>query len=123
MQYLSRPVSGWLIVVFMYMTTALNTALAATGSAAAIEAGKQIAFDRKKGNCLSCHAMDDGISPGSIGPALASMKARYPNEAELREQIWDARINNPHTIMPPFGKHRILTPTEIEQLLEYLYTL
>jgi len=113
---LSSSITGALLMIL-----ALNPVFAATAGDA--EAGKQVALDRKKGNCLACHAMDNGISPGSVGPALLSMRARFPNKAELKQQIWDARINNPHTIMPPFGKHRILSETEIDQLVEYLYTL
>jgi len=115
---LSSSITGALLMIL-----ALNPAFAATAGGTAVEAGKQVAVDRKKGNCLACHAMGDGISPGSIGPALVSMRARFPNKDVLKQQISDARINNPHTIMPPFGKHRILSETEIDQLVEYLYTL
>lgn len=117
-QRLSGLIPGVLLLVLV-----LTPAFCPAQDSAAIEAGKQVALDRKKGNCLSCHAMDNGVSPGSVGPALVSMRARFPNKAELKQQIWDARINNPHTLMPPFGKHRILTDTEIDQLVEYLYTL
>ena len=85
--------------------------------------GKKIAFDRKKGNCLACHAMDDGEMPGNIGPPLIIMKARFPDRAVLKAQIWDATAKNSISIMPPFGKHHILTDNEIEKLLDYLYTL
>ncbi|ORU93789.1 MAG: sulfur oxidation c-type cytochrome SoxX [Cycloclasticus sp. symbiont of Bathymodiolus heckerae] len=85
--------------------------------------GKKIAFDRKKGNCLACHAMDDGDMPGNIGPPLIVMKTRFPDRAILKAQIWDATIKNPISIMPPFGKHHILSDAEIEKLLDYLYTL
>jgi len=85
--------------------------------------GKEIAFDRKKGNCIACHAMDDGDMPGNIGPALVSMRLRFPNRTRLKAQIWDASSNNPVSIMPPFGKHQILSAPEIEQLIDYLYTL
>ena len=64
----------------------------------AVQKGKEVAFDRKKGNCLACHAMDDGSLPGNIGPPLVAMKARYPNKADLRAQIWDATVANPNTI-------------------------
>ena len=85
--------------------------------------GKKVAFDRKKGNCLACHMMSDGALPGNIGPPLIAMKARYPDKAALRAQIWDATIANPNTIMPPFGKHRILTEKEVDLITEFVYTL
>jgi sulfur-oxidizing protein SoxX len=96
---------------------------AATSTASAVEEGKKIAFDRKKGNCLACHQMAGGTLPGDIGPPLVAMKARYPDKAKLREQIWDARKKNPHTIMPPFGPHGILSEKEIDLVTEFVYTL
>jgi sulfur-oxidizing protein SoxX len=95
------------------------------GAAAAdvIDLGKEIAFDRKKGNCLACHLMDDGASPGDIGPPLVAMKARFPDRATLRAQIWDAQVANPATRMPPFGKHQALSEKEIDAVVDYLYTL
>lgn len=87
------------------------------------EAGKQIAVDRKKGNCLACHVMGEGPLPGNIGPPLVAMKARFPDKAKLRGQIWDATQTNPNTMMPPFGRHEILTEEEIDKVVEYVYTL
>lgn len=96
----------------------------ASGSAYSKEMdGKTIAFDRTKGNCLACHAMDDGKMPGNIGPPLIVMKARFPERAILKAQIWDATAKNSTSIMPPFGKYHILTDGEIEKLIDYLYTL
>ena len=88
-----------------------------------IKYGKEVAFDRKKGNCLSCHMMDDGVSPGDLGPPLIAMKARFPDRAKLRAQIWDAQVANPGTRMPPFGKHQALSEKEIDAIVDYLYTL
>lgn len=85
--------------------------------------GKKVAFDRTKGNCLACHLMGDGESPGDIGPPLVAMKARFPDRAKLRAQIWDATVANPESIMLPFGRHHILTEKEIDQVVDYLYTL
>jgi sulfur-oxidizing protein SoxX len=85
--------------------------------------GKEVAFDRKLGNCLACHAMDDGDLAGNIGPPLISMKLRYPDKSKLRAQIWDATVNNPNTIMPPFGRHKMLTEEQIDQIVDYVYTL
>jgi len=88
-----------------------------------IAEGKAITFHRHKGNCLACHAIQGALLPGNIGPPLISMQDRYQNKSQLREQIWDASINNPHTIMPPFGKHKILTEEEIDKVVEFIYTL
>tara|TARA_R110002074_G_scaffold338790_2_gene509332 strand:- start:1401 stop:1739 length:339 start_codon:yes stop_codon:yes gene_type:complete len=85
--------------------------------------GKQIAFDRVKGNCLACHKIEGGESPGNIGPELSNMKQRYPDRSLLRQRIWDETQFNPFTVMPPFGKHRILTENEIDQVVDFIYSL
>jgi len=92
-------------------------------SADAVAEGKKVAFDRKKGNCLACHMIDDGALPGNIGPPLIAMKARFPDKGALRAQIWDPTVANPNTIMPPFGKHRVLTEKEVDLVTEFIYTL
>lgn len=99
--------------------------LASAGASAAsmVEEGKQIAEDRKKGNCLACHAMGDGQLPGNIGPPLVAMKARFPDESALRAQIADATQKNPNTMMPPFGRHNVLTDEEIDKITVYVHTL
>lgn len=89
----------------------------------AVVEGKRVAFDRRKGNCLACHMIDGGEMPGMSGPPLMMMKLRYPEPAKLRVQIWDATIRNPKTRMPPFGRHAILTEQEIDNIVEYLYSL
>lgn len=96
---------------------------AANSIKSVINEGKALAFDRKKGNCLACHVMGDGRLPGNIGPPIIAMKARYLDKAKLREQIYDARISNPHTIMIPFGPHGVLSEEEIDKITEYVYTL
>ena len=88
-----------------------------------VEKGKAVATDRKKGNCMSCHLMGDAALPGNIGPPLIAMKARFPDRDALRLQIWDATIKNPQTMMPPFGKHKVLSDAEIDAIVDYLYTL
>ena len=87
------------------------------------EQGKQLAMARDKGNCLACHAMDDGELAGNLGPPLVSMQLRFPDRAVLRAQIWDATERNPNTRMPPFGRHGILSEEEIDLIVDYLYTL
>lgn len=89
----------------------------------ALEQGKRLATERAKGNCLACHAIEDGQLPGNLGPPLLAMKLRFPDRERLRRQIYDAAINNRHSRMPPFGRHQILTAEEIELIIDYLYTL
>jgi len=85
--------------------------------------GKKVAEDRRKGNCFACHAYEGADMAGNIGPPLVAMKARYPDKQKLYNQIWDATKANPNTIMPPFGKHEILSDKEIKAITEWAYTL
>ena len=112
--------TGAFLSVLLLISSVLFGGIA---SADAIEDGKKVAFDRKKGNCLACHMIPGGSLPGNIGPPLVAMKARFPNKADLRAQIWDATAKNPNTIMPPFGKHQILTEKEVDLITEFIYTL
>ncbi|MCW9013224.1 MAG: sulfur oxidation c-type cytochrome SoxX [Gammaproteobacteria bacterium] len=88
-----------------------------------IAQGKKIAFDRKKGNCLACHYIEGGALPGNIGPPLIAMKGRFPDKSILRAQIWDSRVSNPNTLMPPFGPHEVMSKSEIDQVVEFIYSL
>ena len=85
--------------------------------------GKTLVTERSKGNCLACHVIEEGALPGNLGPPLVVMKARFPNREELLNQIYDASSKDRHSRMPPFGRHGILTTQEIEQIVDYLYTL
>lgn len=96
-------------------------AVAEDEAPSAVERGKAIAFDRKKGNCLACHMIATGDLPGNIGPPLVAMAIRFPDKAKLREQIWDATSKNPMSSMPPFGKHRMLTEEEIDLITEFIH--
>ncbi len=95
----------------------------ASASEATIAEGKKLAFNRKLGNCLACHAIAGGSLPGDIGPPLIAMKARVPNKAKLRAQIWDSTAKNPNSIMPPFGKHNMLSEKQIDKITDYIYSL
>lgn len=88
--------------------------------------GKDLAYDRRKGNCLACHGMPsqpDAQSTGLYGPPLIAMSARFPDKAKLRAQIADATVANPNTSMPPFEKHGILSGKEIDMITDFVYGL
>ena len=91
--------------------------------ASAIAEGKKLAFNKKKGNCLACHAIEGGKLPGNIGPPLLAMKDRFPDKSKLRAQIFDARTNNVNTIMPPFGAFEIVSEAEIDKIVEFIHSL
>ncbi len=89
----------------------------------AIAEGQKLAFDRGKGNCLTCHVIKGGDLPGSIGPELTGIKAKYPNRDDLVAIVFDETKRNPLTVMPPFGRNRILTDKEISAVVDFLQTL
>ena len=91
-----------------------------------LAAGARLAHEVAKGNCLACHAMPsdaNAVTSANIGPPLVAIRARFPDRDPLRRQVWDAGLINPDTVMPPFGKHQILTAEEIDLIVDYLYTL
>lgn len=115
---------GALIVVLAVIYLALPSAFAAEPVLNETQTkGQNLAFERSKGNCLACHHMEGGTLAGTVGPPLLQMRARFPDRAVLREQISDARIRNPKTIMPPFEAHGILNAEEIDAIVDFLYAL
>lgn len=110
-------------LVALFASASMMPQMASAASAESIAEGKKVAYNRKLGNCLACHMMGDGVSPGNIGPPLIAMKARFPERAALRAQVWDATAKNAATQMPPFGKHGALSEKQIDAIVDYLYTL
>ena len=101
------------------VATLLSPALRAQPAAP----GQALAFDRTKGNCLACHTMKGGDVPSNVGPELSDMKMRFPDRSTLYAIIDDEEQRNPETVMPPFGKNLILTRPEINEIIDFLYTL
>ena len=89
----------------------------------AVAEGQKLAFDRGKGNCLTCHVIKGGDLPGTIGPELVDIKSKYPKREDLVAIITDETLRNPLTVMPPFGRNRILTEKEINAVVDFLQTL
>ncbi len=85
--------------------------------------GQKIAFDRGKGNCLTCHQIKGGDLPGTIGPVLMDIKSKYPDRKDLVAIVTDETKRNPQTVMPPFGRNCILTEQEIDAVVDFLQTL
>ncbi|HKJ76069.1 MAG TPA: sulfur oxidation c-type cytochrome SoxX [Gammaproteobacteria bacterium] len=103
-------------------TTAPEPATAAEHMSV-VEQGKKLAFNRKKGNCLACHQIEGGELPGNIGPPLVAMKQRFDSKEQIRNQLYNPMVKNPNSIMPPFGKHNILTNKELDKIVEFVWTL
>lgn len=102
---------------------ASTTVNAAGVSKSDIEKGQALAFDRKKGNCLACHSIKGGQLPGNIAPPLVSMQQRFPDRAVLKAQIYDSTVANPNSIMPPFGRHHIISDSEIDLVTDFIHQL
>jgi sulfur-oxidizing protein SoxX len=113
----------------LFRTLALALLIGATvsiptaGAQSGAGEGQRLAFDRGKGNCLSCHEIKGGDLPGTIGPALKDIKSRYPDRNDLVAILTDETKRNPQTVMPPFGRNRILTEQEINAIVDFLQTL
>jgi sulfur-oxidizing protein SoxX len=113
-------------------TTPASTA-ATPAAAPAVEAKKEakpvelnpeiIMSDSNIGNCLSCHAIPakPEMVAGNMGPPFVGMKARFPDIAKLKAAIADQKVLSPNTIMPPFGRNKILTPEQIDVVAQYIY--
>lgn len=80
----------------------------------------------EKGHCIACHQLPGGVGPATradLGPRLDGAAARALGTPRLRALISDSTVANPGTVMPPFGRHRILETAEIDQLVEFLHAL
>lgn len=75
------------------------------------------------GNCLACHAVPSRpeLVAGNMGPPFIGMKARFPDIAKLKAAIADQKVFSPDTMMPPFGRNKLLTPEQIDVLAQYIY--
>lgn len=79
-----------------------------------------------KGHCIACHQLPEEVGPATradLGPRLEGARMRALGKAAVRDLIDDPMRANPDTVMPPFGRHRILERTEIDRLVEFLHAL
>jgi len=118
------PRGPWIAALALAATVvATDVARPVRADSAAAAEGRKIAFDRGKGNCLTCHDIKGGDLPGSIGPKLENLSSKYPDRNDLVAILTDATKRNPRTVMPPFGRNRILTEREINAVVDFLQTL
>jgi L-cysteine S-thiosulfotransferase len=90
-------------------------------SASSAAEGQKLAFSKSKGNCVTCHEIKGYTNSGNVAPVLNDMKKRFSRK-DLYQIIFDETKRNPHTVMPPFGRNLILTHSEIESIIDFLYT-
>jgi L-cysteine S-thiosulfotransferase len=119
------PSTKPLLLKVLALALLIGAAAASTpaGAQSAAAEGQRLAFDRGKGNCLSCHDIKGGDLAGTIGPALKDIKSKYPDRNDLVAILTDETRRNPQTVMPPFGRNRILTEQEINAIADFLQTL
>jgi L-cysteine S-thiosulfotransferase len=118
---IAKPVLFQALALALSIVAAVSSSPARAQSAAA--EGQELAFDRGKGNCLTCHEIKGGDLPGTIGPALKDIKSKYPDRNDLIAIVTDETKRNPQTVMPPFGRNRILSEQEIDAVVDFLQTL
>lgn len=80
---------------------------------------------RGAANCLACHVVGDrGTNlPGNVGPDLSEVAKRGHSDEYLYNYVYDARVYNASTVMPPWGTHGVLKDEEIRHIVAYLKTL
>lgn len=120
---LTKPVALSAVAASLLLAVAVTVASFPARAQTAADEGQKLAFDRNKGNCLTCHEIKGGSQAGDIGPALAGIKSKYPNRADLVAIVTDETKRNPLTVMPPFGRNHILTDKEIDAVVDFLQTL
>lgn len=85
--------------------------------------GRELAMRRDKGYCVVCHQLPGEQWPGSFGTSLIGFKLLRYADADVYQQIFDPRVNNPYTAMPPFGTNHVLNDQEIRDVVAYLQSL
>lgn len=106
----------------------LAAAVAAAGPALAQQATAplELFVRADKGQCIACHQLPEGRGPATradVGPRLEGPRMRELGRARLREILEDPTRANPQTVMPPFGRHRLLEPAEAQSIVEFLLAL
>lgn len=117
----------------------MEVAASLTGQPGDPTVGREAFANRKKGNCLACHANSDlkeELFHGEVGPSLDGVADRWSAE-QLRAIVIDSKqVFGDQTVMPGFyslhvginvadefaGK-TILSAQEVEDVVAYLTTL
>ena len=89
--------------------------------------GSELVADRDRGgSCLACHVMGPAGGanlPGNIAPDLSEIGNAGREDEWLFNYIYDARVYNPETVMPPWGSHGFFNDEEINDMVAFLKTL
>lgn len=89
--------------------------------------GQRLVADRTRGgSCLACHVMGQAGGadlPGNVGPDLSEIGNAGHEDAWLFNYVYDARVYNPATVMPPWGTNGLFSDQEIGDIVAFLKTL
>jgi L-cysteine S-thiosulfotransferase len=89
--------------------------------------GAELVADRNRGgSCLACHVMGPAGGanlPGNVAPDLSEIGNAGREDEWLFNYIYDARVYNPETVMPPWGSHGFFNDEEINDMVAFLKTL
>ncbi|MCW5691349.1 MAG: sulfur oxidation c-type cytochrome SoxA [Pseudolabrys sp.] len=89
--------------------------------------GAKLVADRTRGgSCLACHVMGqagNADQPGNVAPDLSEIGNAGREDEWLFNYVYDARVYNPETVMPPWGSHELFTDAEIMDIVAFLKTL
>lgn len=92
-----------------------------------VDAGRTLAFDRAKGNCLACHALPGGTMAGDVAPPLPMKGVTFQQMFQTKEKLVaflaDPEKMFPYANMPAFGKNKVLTHEELGLIADYLWSL
>jgi sulfur-oxidizing protein SoxA len=95
-----------------------------TGDAA--NGAKLVADRNRGGSCLACHVMGQAGNadlPGNAAPDLSEIGNAGREDEYLFNYVYDARVYNPETVMPPWGGHGVFNDQEISDMVAFLKTL
>lgn len=95
-----------------------------TGDAA--KGAKLVADRGRGGSCLACHVMGpagNADQPGNVAPDLSEIGNAGREDEWLFNYVYDARVYNAETVMPPWGSHGFFTDAEINDIVAFLKTL
>ena len=95
-----------------------------TGDAA--NGAKLVADRNRGGSCLACHVMGPAGNadlPGNVAPDLSEIGNAGREDEWLFNYVYDARVYNPETVMPPWGSHGFFNDQEINDMVAFLKTL
>jgi L-cysteine S-thiosulfotransferase len=89
--------------------------------------GAELVADRNRGgSCLACHVMGPAGGanlPGNVAPDLSEIGNAGREDEWLFNYIYDGRVYNPDTVMPPWGSHGFFNDQEINDMVAFLKTL